>query len=129
MRVLLFFFFVLLCSVLFAQENSDSGGSSYIDVNYFRGNIALHNNSLLHLISGHPEGTILSWNKKTFGDQKWQQRFNYPDYGISFSYQDLKNEALGNNYGLYAHFNFYFFNRHLLFRVGQGIAYNTNPYD
>src|SRR5665811_2128874 len=30
---------------------------------------------------------------------------------------------------LYAHFNFYFFKRNLQFRIGQGIAYTTNPYD
>lgn len=129
MRVLLFITFLLFSAILFSQEASKIEASSYIDLNYFRGNIALHNNSLLHLISGHPEGIILGWNKKTYGEQAWQQRYNYPDYGISFSYQDLKNEALGNNYGLYGHFNFYFFNRNLMFRIGQGIAYNTNPYD
>ena len=98
-------------------------------MNYFSGNIALHNNDILHLITGHPEGIILSWNKKTFGDEAWEQRFNYPDYGVSFIYQNLKNDVLGNNYGLYAHYNFYFLKRNLTLRVGQGIAYNTNPYD
>ena len=110
----------------FAQEQKNS---TYIDVNYFRGNIALHNNSILHLITGHPEGVILSWNKKTFGNQAWEQRYNFPDYGFSFTYQNLKNDVLGNNFGLYAHYNFYFFKRNLMFRVGQGLALTTNPYD
>ncbi|APY08843.1 deacylase [Winogradskyella sp. J14-2] len=113
--------------LLFAQNNENS--NSYLDINYFAGNIALHNNDILHLIQGHPEGVILSWNKKTFGEEAWQQRFNYPDYGASFIYQDLKNDVLGENYGLYAHYNFYFFKRNLMFRIGQGIAYTTNPYD
>lgn len=120
----------LLCIIglfLFSQEKVNT--SSYFDLNYFSGNIGLHNNDILHLISGHPEGVILSWNKKTFGTEDWQQRFNYPDYGASFIYQNLKNDILGNNFGLYAHYNFYFFNRNVMFRVGQGIAYNTNPYD
>lgn len=126
-RYLLLFFvgFQVLC---FAQEEKPSTFSS-IDVNYFSGNIALHNDDILHLISGHPEGVILSWNKKTFGFENWEQRFNYPDYGVSFSYQDLKNKALGENYALYGHFNFYFFNRHLMIRLGQGLAFTTNPYD
>ncbi len=34
--------------------------------------------------------------------------YNYPDYGLSFQYQDNKNPELGNLYGLYGHFNFYF---------------------
>ena len=123
------FLFCVLClaySLSYAQN--DAANSSF-DINYFRGNIALHNNSILHLIKGHPEGLILSWNKKTFGDETWQQRYNYPDYGLSFSYQNLKNDDLGNNYALYGHYNFYFFNRRLMFRIGQGIAFTTNPYD
>ncbi|MEO1030214.1 MAG: acyloxyacyl hydrolase [Bacteroidota bacterium] len=120
-------FVVLLGLILFSQEKKVT--DSYFDINYFSGSIALHNNDILHLITGHPEGVIFSWNKKTFGDEDWQQRFNYPDYGASFIFQNLRNEVLGNNYGLYAHYNFYFFKRHVMLRVGQGIAYNTNPYD
>lgn len=112
----------------FAQEQKSPTFSS-IDVNYFTGNIALHNDDILHLITGHPEGVIISWNKKTFGQNTWEQRYNYPDYGVSFSYQDLKNDVLGNNYSLYGHYNFYFFNRSLMVRIGQGLAYTTNPYD
>jgi len=111
----------------FSQEKKQA--SSYLDVNYFTGNIALHNNDILHLIKGHPEGFILSWNKKTFGQEDWQQRFNYPDYGVSLAYQDLKNDVLGNNISIYAHYNFYFLKRNLMFRIGQGLAYNSNPYD
>lgn len=127
MKYWLTVFTFLFGLLLFSQNNNNS--NSYLDVNYFSGNIALHNNDILHLIKGHPEGVILSWNKKTFGEEAWQQRFNYPDYGASFIYQDLKNDVLGENYGLYAHYNFYFFKRNLMFRIGQGIAYNTNPYD
>lgn len=111
---------------IFAQEKTNT---SYFDVNYFRGNIAVHNNEILHLIKGHPEGVILSWNKKTYGFKDWEQRFNYPDYGVSFAYQDMKNPVLGNNYALYAHYNFYFLKRYLMLRIGQGMVYNTNPYD
>ena len=122
-------FFCLVSFVVLAQESTNqTNTSSYIDVNYFRGNIALHNDDILHLIKGHPEGVILSWNKKTFGNNDWEQRFNYPDYGLSFSYQNLKNDVLGNNYALYGHYNFYFLKRNLMLRIGQGIAFTTNPY-
>lgn len=123
-----YFTFFLLGFVLlgFSQEKQTN---SYIDLNYFKGNIALHNNDILHLIKGHPEGFILSWNKKTFGSKDWEQRYGYPDYGVSFAYQNLKNDVLGNNYSLYAHYNFYFLKRNLMLRIGQGLAYTTNPYD
>ena len=126
MKQALTYILCLCFSIVFSQDKTTS---SYIDVNYFKGNITLHNNDILHLIKGHPEGTIISWNKKTFGNQDWEQRYNYPDYGVSFAYQDLKNPVLGNNYSLYAHYNFYFLKRNLMFRIGQGLAFTTNPYD
>ena len=92
-----YFFAYLFClsfCIVFSQEKKPT--STSFDVNYFSGNIALHNDDILHLIKGHPEGFILSWNKKTFGEEAWQQRYNYPDYGLSLSYQDLKNDVLGN---------------------------------
>ena len=127
MRHVVTFLFCLSFGLIIAQDTKPT--NSYFDLNYFKGNIALHNNDILHLIKGHPEGFILSWNKKTFGNQAWEQRYGYPDYGVSFAYQNLKNEVLGNNYSLYAHYNFYFLKRNLMFRIGQGIAYTTNPYD
>ena len=111
----------------FSQE--DKSSNIYFDLNYFGGNIALHNTDILHLIKGHPEGFIFTYNKKTFGNKDWHQRFNYPDYGASFMFQDFKNEKLGNSYGLYAHYNLYFFKRNVMLRIAQGLAYNTNPYD
>lgn len=126
MRLFFFCAFCLLINLSFSQEKAHT---SYFDVNYFKGNIALHNNDILHLIKGHPEGFILSWNKKTYGFNDWEQRFNYPDYGVSFAYQNLKNDVLGNVASAYAHYNFYFLKRHLMFRIGQGLAYTNNPYD
>lgn len=118
----------VFCALFTWGFTQDKTYSSYVDVNYFKGNIAEHNTDILHLIKGHPEGVILSWNKKTYGLNDWEQRFNYPDYGVSFAYQNMKNDVLGDNYSMYAHYNFYFFKRNLMFRVGQGMAYNTNPF-
>lgn len=111
-----------------AQEQAST--SSYnLDINYTSGNITLHNDGILHLITGHPEGVIIGVNRKTFGKERWQQEYKYPDLGASFIYQDLKNEHLGKNIGLYGHYNFYFFNRNLMFRIGQGVALTSNPYN
>ena len=121
---------LLLCFSLLSLSQEEKGAqASTLDVNYMYGVIANHNSNILHLITGHPEGVLVSWNRKTFGNQKWEERFNYPDVGASFLYQDFKNEYLGENYSLYAHYNFYFLKRNMLFRMGQGVAYATNPYD
>lgn len=100
-----------------------------MDVSPFYGSILLHNPDISHLITEHPSGFILGYNQKTFGAKEWEQLYNYPDIGYSFVYQNMNNSTLGENYGVYAHYNFYFFKRNLQFRIGQGIAYNTNPYD
>ncbi|MFP2997201.1 acyloxyacyl hydrolase [Spongiivirga sp. MCCC 1A20706] len=126
MKQYLSYLFLVFTIICFAQE---SGTNSYFDVNYFHGNIARHNDDILHLITGHPSGFIASWNKKTFGEKAWQERYGYPDYGISIAYQDLKNEFLGETFSLYGHANFYFLNRKIILRIGQGLSYSNNPYD
>ncbi|WP_116786914.1 acyloxyacyl hydrolase [Flavobacterium psychrotrophum] len=120
--------FLLFFSYLLSAQQTPEG-SYTVDANYFYGNIIPHRKSIQHLITAHPEGIIISFNRKTFGNHEWESTFNYPDYGASFHYQDMKNQALGEMFGLYGHYNFYFFNRCLMFRLGQGVAYNTNPYN
>ena len=98
-------------------------------VNYTYGSILEHNKDVSHLITGHPTGVILSYNRMTYGFNEWEARYNYPDYGFSFVAQDQKNPNLGENYGLYGHFNFYALNRHLMVRIAQGVAFTTKPFD
>lgn len=116
----------LVQTLLSAQENKPQYTAEF---NYYYGSILPHSPAILHLIQAHPEGIIITVNKKTFGHKEWESRLNYPDFGISFHYQNNKNKELGDLYGFFAHYNFYFLNRHLQLRLGQGIAYNTNPYD
>lgn len=123
-----FALFLFFLNSLLLQAQNDSFNQYALEANYFYGNIYQHSLDLGHLTTGHPTGVILAWNRKTYGLEDWESRYNYPDVGYSFIYQDMKNENLGDNYGVYAHMGFYFLKRHLMFRVGQGIAYNTNPY-
>ncbi len=118
-------FFFCVCLVYGQQEQQKRYA---VEMNYFYGNILEHNPHISHLITGHPEGLLLSVSQKTNGREAWESRYNYPDVGFSFTYQDMKNRYLGDNYGIYAHLGFYFLNRNLLFKVGQGLAMTTNPY-
>jgi len=119
------FILVLIGCALQAQEKKDYSFA----VSNFYGTILKHNPAISHLITGHPSGVILSVNHKTFGKKVWQRLYNAPDYGATLIYQNLDNEFLGENFSIYGHYNFYFFNRLLLFKIGQGIAYATTPYD
>ncbi|MET0759124.1 MAG: acyloxyacyl hydrolase, partial [Flavobacterium sp.] len=118
--LLLFFGFIS------AQELNNSNA---IDVNYFTGNVMLHSPGISHLITGHPEGVMVSFSRKTNGQKEWHSVYNYPDYGIYFLGQDFKNDFLGKNYAIGAHYNFYFLNRKLMLKVAEGIAITTNPYN
>ena len=124
---LLFCFFIGL-NVCLAQENIPFKNAT-VEATIFSGSILLHDPNVAHLRTGRPTGFIASYNKKTRGDKAWEKVFNYPDFGYSFTYQDFDNEVLGENFALYAHYNFYFFKRNLQLRLGQGIGYTTNPYD
>ena len=126
MRHVLTICFCLGFYVTFSQENKNI---STFDANFFYGSILEHNPDIAHLITDHPTGFILSYNRKTFGFKSWESRYNYPDWGFSLIHQDMKNQYLGENYSAYAHLNFYFFKRNLMFRIGQGLAFTTKPYD
>jgi len=120
------FLFLFIFGTSFSQNQSDA---YYIDVQGFRGNNFKHTQEVSHLATGHPDGLLISINKKSLGKKEWQQVYDYPDYGISFQTIDFKNKYLGKNYAIGLHYNFYFLKRHLLFRVSQGIGFTTNPYD
>jgi len=120
--------FGIIAGVNFSCAQNNNSNFT-IDAKYFTGSVLLHDNTLLHLTTGRPEGVVLSWNKLTNGEKNWQARYNYPDYGVSFVYQDFNNQILGYNVSLNGHYNFYFFKRRLMLRLGQGIGYASNPYD
>lgn len=120
-----FLLLFLFSGFLFGQSNQPQYTA---EINYYYGSILPHSPGILHLINQHPEGVLIAVNRKTFGDKEWESRLNYPDFGVTFHYQNNKNEELGDLYGLFGHYNFYFFDRSLQLRLGQGIAYNTNPY-
>ncbi|MFN8273852.1 MAG: acyloxyacyl hydrolase [Flavobacteriaceae bacterium] len=118
--------FLLLGFLASAQQRVDS---PTVEVHFLRGNVLPHSPELYHLITGHPEGVMINYARKTYGNEEWQTAYNFPDYGFYFLYEDFKNEILGKNYALGANYKFYFLNRHLTLQVGQGIAMTTHPYD
>ncbi len=120
------FILSLISLAVFSQERENR--FSTFEAHYFYGTILEHNPDIGHLITHHPEGFILQYNLKTFGINEWERRHNYPDWGFTFAYQDMKNPALGELYGLYSHISWYFLKRNLRLSVSQGVAYATNPY-
>jgi len=115
----------------FSQKKKET--NTFLQIDYFYGNILRHNKNVGHFLVNHPTGYTLSWNKKTRGERAWESRYNYPDFGMSMAYQNYNSPILGKLYSLYGHYNFYLLPRkskdQIVLRAGWGIAYNTNPYD
>ncbi|WP_291866059.1 acyloxyacyl hydrolase [Maribacter sp.] len=128
MRLIFFLVAVLSFSSCLSQEGK-SAKMYTMDASQFYGSVLKHNPSISHLITDYPEGFILSLNKKTFGEEAWEQAYGYPDVGYSFIYQNMNKSTLGEHYGVFLHYNFYYLKRNLQLRFGQGVSYNTNPYD
>ena len=125
-RILLFF--IALWSCLFVQAQEENA-NYFVDANYFYGSILRHNKDIEHLIKGHPEGFIVGFNRKTYGSNRWEQAYNYPDFGVSMVYQNPQNEVLGRTTGIHGHYNVYFLKRNIFLRLATGIAYAENPFD
>lgn len=119
--------FILLNSSLFSQEDEKKPTS--VEADFFYGNTLEHNPNIQHLITGHPTGFVFSYNRKTYGFNEWERRYNYPDIGFSMAYQNMHNEYLGEVIGVYSHLNWYFLKRKLRLQIGEGVAYVFNPYD
>lgn len=116
----------LTSNMIFSQDNKKQ---TFIETDYFYGTILEHSPKIGHLITGHPEGFMLQYNFKTFGEKEWERRHNYPDWGFTMALQNMKNKSLGEVYGVYSHISWYFLKRRLKLSIGQGIAYATRPYD
>ncbi|MGB1450850.1 MAG: acyloxyacyl hydrolase, partial [Marinirhabdus sp.] len=114
---------------LTAQQPAAEKRPIALELDYFYGSILEHNPDIAHLITHHPRGFVLTLNRKTYGFNEWERRYRYPDWGATFVHQNMVNPFLGENYSLYGHFNWYFFKRNLVVRLGQGIAYATSPYN
>jgi hypothetical protein len=134
MKLKLLLFFIGISITSFAQTPSQMPDLENekrffsLDADYFYGSIIEHNPDISHLITGHPRGISLSYNRKTYGFNAWERFHRYPDWGFTAMYQDMQNDVLGEVFSAYGHYNFYFYNRHLVIRVGQGIAYATDPF-
>nr|MDQ3394314.1 acyloxyacyl hydrolase [Bacteroidota bacterium] len=80
----------------------------------------------------HPRGIELFVNKNTYGPHYWQNRYNYPDIGISLSYFDHNSKVLGKNIATIIYMDFIMARRkrsEVLFKIGTGLVYTTNPFD
>ena len=123
----LLLFFLLEISFLHAQKTN-----SYWEADYAYGSVFVHNNSLGHLATSHPEFTSIAWLNSA-PKSTWKQHYNYPDWGLTLLHQRFKNPILGNVTAVNYTNKFYLLNRNntnqINLGMGLGIGYSTKPLD
>ncbi|MEQ8927811.1 MAG: acyloxyacyl hydrolase [Fulvivirga sp.] len=133
MRTLLFILFILITGFnTFSQ--SEEGVNKSIGFEAFRGFIYEHKPQISHLITDHPMGFRIVYNRKSHGDEVWQQRYNFPDRGLTFIYMDYRDDRLGKTLALLPHFNLYLRGKReaksqFQFKAGFGAGYTTEKYN
>ncbi len=58
------------------------------------GFVMLHTPKLDYIVREHVQGIEVEWLKQTFGEKQWQQRYNYPTWGLLYSFRNLGNDDL-----------------------------------
>lgn len=126
-------FFVLLFSLSISCFSQQEGNNHFsLQIDYFYGQVIKHKDKIAHLAISFPRGFMVNYTQKS-ENTRAKKRFNFPEYGFTFVYHDFQNPILGSAYALNINYTFYFgnkANKNLFYlRLGQGIAYNTHPFD
>lgn len=107
-----------ICENLHAQSDWSLSSS----VQY--GAILPHSPKIYPLVEGFSRGLLLSTENFNAHSEHTQESI-----GFSLHSQWNASDALGDLYGAYAFYSYYFWKKRALFRVAQGLSYATNPYN
>jgi hypothetical protein len=104
-----------------------------VTANYYHGYVLPEYSNFLYVVNAPVRSVSLNFSKTTIGNNSWEKMYNYPEYGFSFFYSTLGNDAIhGREFGIlpYFHLNiisrkhFNFFNE-----TGLGFGYVTKRFD
>jgi len=100
----------------------------------FGGRIFKHTALMAPIIERPAVGGEIFLSKQTDGTRHWESFFNYPEYGICYSFLDLGSpDYAGTAHYLFPYMNFHLFNNrsrvNLHLRIGTGFAYVEKVYD
>jgi hypothetical protein len=104
-----------------------------LDIKRGHGFIITHNPTMEYLTQQALEKLEVSFEKNTFGQRPWQQRYGFPRIGASFNYYDFNNpQHLGKGYSLAPYLNFILKSGSsisLRLKTAIGIGYISQPFD
>jgi hypothetical protein len=106
---------------------------------FHKGKILNHSSLITPIIDQPAVGGAIFLSKQTYGANRWNAFFNYPEYGFCYTFLDLGNpNYVGAAQCLFPYLNFHLFNNmsrmNLNLRIGAGFAFvekiyhaETNP--
>lgn len=103
--------------------------TSWLTLKATQGELIVHKDAMSHLANYPISGFRLSFEKTSLHKTNWMSRYNYPNYGVVYSYQDMGSPALGTVHSLSGFYKFFFLKRRLYLTSGVGLGYTTNPFD
>jgi len=98
------------------------------------GKVFKHNPLMAPIIERPTTGGEIFLSKQTDGAHQWDSFFNYPEYGVCYSFFDLGSpNYVGTAHCLFPYLNFHLFNNrnplNLNLRIGAGLAYVEKVYN
>ncbi len=128
LKAILFLFINLTCLASYAQEKT----SYQMGLSSGYGFIISHNPGMLYITGQHIEKHNAYFEQNTFGSKAWQQRYGFPQIGLSLSYFKLNNpEHLGNGVSLSPYLKFKLNQSEIIklkLRTSLGIGYLSNKF-
>jgi len=129
--------FFLSFHYLHSSENNDEkliSGEWQIGGMIHRGKMLNHSSLLAPIIERYAVGGEIFLSKQTYGKNHWNSFFNYPEYGISYTFLNLGSpNYAGMAHCLFPYMNFRFLNNknpfNLELKVGAGLAYVEKIYN
>lgn len=130
-KQVILFLTIAIQALVFSQENLTRYSS--IQADFFYASIPIeHDKSLDEAIQGLAYGFLVSWNKATNKNTKFNTLYNFPEKGYSFLYENFNSSILGEAYGLYRHYTYNLTptkKNHLKLTTAFGLGYATKSYD
>ncbi len=127
-----FIYQILLLLILSPSLKGQETGS-YWQIDYAKGSIIKHKKIVSSLFIEYPNLTSIGWHKTAKNGTLWKERYNYPDWGFVFMYQQFNNVNLGETASLNYTTTYYLRDRNaknqLKLQIGFGSGYNTKPLD
>lgn len=118
----------IICSSFqtFSQEG--------IDISYISGSVLVHAKKIEPISENPIDGFSISYSFNNKAGEHWRKFYNYPNYGINYTFKSFNNpNVIGNSHALTTFLQISFLKQHKVFDIGfkgaAGLAYLTKKYD